>query len=134
VFHVGSRINSTWGGNLVDMVRCTRYLEVMAEEKLVENAARVGAHLKRGLERLQGEYPEILRNARGRGLMCAIDFPDGATRDATAQRAYELGMIILPCGTHGLRFRPPLDVKVEEIDEALGILKRALKQAKTKTA
>ena len=134
VFKVSSRINSTWGGNLVDMVRCQRYLEIIEEEKLVENAAAVGAHLLDGLKGLQADRPDVVSNARGRGLMCAIDFPDAALRDATAQRAYELGMIILPCGTHGLRFRPPLDVKAEEIDEALGILKRAVAKAKVKTA
>jgi L-lysine 6-transaminase len=134
VFRLGSRINSTWGGNLVDMVRSQRYLEIMAEEKLLENASRVGAHLKHGLEKLQGERPEILSNARGVGLMCAIDFPDGAFRDAVAERAYELGMIILPCGTRSLRFRPPLDVTTAEVDEALGLLERAARKATAKTA
>jgi L-lysine 6-transaminase len=134
VFKVSSRLNSTWGGNLVDMVRCQRYLEIMDEEKLVENAATVGAHLKRGLEKLQGERPEVLSNARGVGLMCAIDFPDGAVRDAVAERAYELGMIILSCGTRSLRFRPPLDVTAAEVDEALGLLARATDKAAVKTA
>ena len=134
VFKVSSRLNSTWGGNLVDMVRCQRYLEIMAGEKLVENAATVGAHLKRGLESLQGERPEALSNARGRGLMCAIDFPDAAVRDAVADRAFEQGMIILPCGTRSLRFRPPLDVTAAEIDEALDVLKRAIELVTAKTA
>jgi 4-aminobutyrate aminotransferase-like enzyme len=61
--------------------------------------------------------------------MCAIDFRDPATRDAVTRRAYEFGMIILPCGVQGVRFRPPLDVTTEEIDEALGILRRALEAA-----
>ena len=134
VFRVSSRLNSTWGGNLVDMVRCQRYLEIMAEERLIENAATVGGHLKRGLEALQAARPELLANARGRGLMCAIDLPDGPTRDAVADRAFELGMIILPCGTHSLRFRPPLDVTAAEIDEALEVLKRAVERGATKSA
>jgi len=134
VFRVSSRLNSTWGGNLVDMVRCQRYLEIMAEEKLVENAAAVGEHLLRGLERLQAERPEMLSNARGRGLMCAIDFPDGAARDAAAERAFEQGMIILPCGVQSLRFRPPLDVTMAEVDEALAVLKRAVDLGAAKTA
>jgi len=134
VFTVSSRLNSTWGGNLVDMVRCQRYLEIMAEEKLVANAATVGEHLKRGLETLQAKRPEFLSNARGRGLMCAIDFPDGAARDAVADRAFELGMIILSCGTRSLRFRPPLDVTAAEVDEALDVIARAVDLAATKTA
>ena len=134
VFRVSSRINSTWGGNLVDMVRAQRYLEIMEEEKLIENAALVGSHLIAALERLQASRPEMLSNARGRGLMCAIDFPEGAVRDAVADRAYELGMIILPCGTKSLRFRPPLDVTTGEIDEALELLSRAIDQVAAKSA
>jgi L-lysine 6-transaminase len=134
VFRTSSRINSTWGGNLVDMVRSQRYLEIMAEEKLIENSERVGAHLKSALERMQAERPDVLSNARGRGLMCAIDFPDGATRDAVADHAFELGVIILPCGTHSLRFRPPLDITAPEVDEALAIVARAIDRQAARTA
>jgi L-lysine 6-transaminase len=134
VFRVPSRINSTWGGNLVDMVRCQRYLEIMEEEKLIENAARVGRHLRGGLERLQGERPDVLGNARGRGLMCSIDFTDGTLRDDVVSKAFDLGMVILPCGTKSVRFRPPLDVTEGEIDEALAIVARALEQSRSKTA
>ena len=134
VFRVSSRINSTWGGTLVDMVRCQRYLEIMEEERLVENAATVGAHLKRGLDALSAERPDALSNPRGRGLMCAIDLVDGATRDAVAARAYELGMMILPCGEKGLRFRPPLDVTAAEVDEAVDVLRRAVAQESAKSA
>jgi L-lysine 6-transaminase len=134
VFKVSSRINSTWGGNLVDMVRCRRYLEIMEEERLVENAAQVGAHLKRGLEELAAQRPDALSNPRGRGLMCAIDLVDGAQRDAVLGRAYDLGMVILPCGQRSLRFRPPLDVTAAEVDEALEIVRRAVAQESTKSA
>ena len=134
VFHMKSRINSTWGGNLVDMVRCQRYLEIITEERLVENAATVGAHLLRGLHALQAKRPELLSNARGRGLMCAIDFPDGDTRNAVAAKAYEQGMIILSCGTRSLRFRPPLDITAAEVDEALQIVEKATEAVTAKSA
>ena len=134
VFRVPSRLNSTWGGNLTDMVRCQRYLEIMAEEKLVEHAEAVGAHLRRGLERLQAERPELVSNARGLGLMCAIDLPDGTARDAVAQEMYELGAVILGCGERSLRFRPPLDVSTAELDEGLELMRRALDRATLKSA
>ncbi len=134
VFRVSSRLNSTWGGNLVDMVRCQGYLEIMAEENLIERGWETGAHLRGGLEALQAERPEVLSNARGLGLMCAIDLIDGSTRDAVARKAFQLGMIILPCGTHGLRFRPPLDTTTGELDEALAILKRAIDLAVARSA
>jgi len=134
VFHVSSRINSTWGGSLVDMVRCQRYLEIIDEENLVENAATVGAHLKSGLETVAGERPELVSNPRGKGLMCALDFRETALRDSVADRCFELGMMILPCGHTGLRFRPPLDVTAGEVDEALGILRRAIDKAASRAA
>jgi L-lysine 6-transaminase len=122
VFKVSSRLNSTWGGNLVDMVRSERYLQIIEEDHLVEHAATVGAHLLAGLESLQADRPDVFSNARGRGLMCAIDFADTNTRDKVADEAYEMGMVVLGCGRHSVRFRPPLDVEVAEINEALGIL------------
>ncbi|HEY3382409.1 MAG TPA: L-lysine 6-transaminase [Vicinamibacterales bacterium] len=129
VFKVSSRLNSTWGGNLVDMVRSTRYLEIIEEDGLVEHAAKAGAHLQAGLEAMQAGRPDVFSNARGRGLMCAIDFPDTATRDKVGDEAYELGLVILSCGRLSLRFRPPLDVTTDEIDEALDIIRRAAKNA-----
>lgn len=122
VFKVSSRLNSTWGGSLADMVRSQRYLEIIEEDHLVEQAATVGQHLLAGLEALQADRPEVFSNARGRGLMCAIDFPDTATRDKVADEAYEMGMMILGCGRFSVRFRPPLDVTAAEITEALSIL------------
>jgi len=128
VFRVSSRINSTWGGNLVDMVRCQRYLEIMASEDLVGNAERVGGQLLNALTSLVGEMPEVLSNARGRGLMCAVDLPDGASRDAVRNAMYERGVIILGCGTRSLRFRPPLDITSAEVDEALDLLRTSVRK------
>jgi L-lysine 6-transaminase len=91
----------------------------------VQNAATVGAHLLAGLQALQARKPAVFSNARGRGLMCAIDFADGATRDKVADEAYEMGMMILSCGKRSVRFRPPLDVITAEIDEAIGLLETA---------
>ncbi len=134
VFQVSSRLNSTWGGSLVDMVRSRRYLEIIEEERLIENAATVGAHLLRGLGKLQAARPETLSNARGRGLMCAIDLPDGAVRDQVTDVVYELGMMLLACGTRSVRFRPPLDITVAEIDEALGLFERAVERVVARPA
>jgi L-lysine 6-transaminase len=125
VFHVSSRINSTWGGNLVDMVRCARYLQVMQEDGLVENAAKIGAVFKEGLERLQTHFPQI-SNVRGRGLLLAFDLPDRGVRDDLRRRCWEMGLATLPSGPRALRFRPPLIVTEAEADRALGIVRKAL--------
>jgi len=127
VFRTSSRINSTWGGNLVDMVRCQRYLEIMDEERLIENTAKVGSHLLGALEAMARELPDRLSNARGRGLMCAVDLRDGAARDAMVKTMFDRGVMLLSCGEKSLRFRPPLDVTASEIDEGLDHLRKALK-------
>ncbi|MEC8900077.1 MAG: L-lysine 6-transaminase, partial [Candidatus Neomarinimicrobiota bacterium] len=82
VFNISSRINSTWGGNLADMVRFTLYLEIIENEGLVEKAAESGAYLLKHLENLQNDYNPLVSNARGRGLFCAFDLPDGDVRDS----------------------------------------------------
>ena len=128
VFRVSSRINSTWGGNLIDCVRTTRILEVIAEENLVQNAAQQGERLRAGLEQLQADFPDQVSNARGAGLMCAIDLPDGDRRGKLLSLTYDKGLFALPSGTVAFRCRPPLTVNEAEIDKALSILRDCLKQ------
>jgi len=129
VFHTSSRINSTWGGNLVDMIRCQRYLEIMAEEKLVENAATRGAELLAGLESLSKEFPEHVMNARGKGLMCAFDLRDGRLRDQVIANAAAEGVVVLGCGPQSIRFRPPLIITKGEIAEGLEKFRSSIKKA-----
>jgi L-lysine 6-transaminase len=126
VFHKSSRINSTFGGNLVDMVRFQRILEIIHEEKLVENANTVGTHLLQKLEGLQQEFPPLVSNARGRGLLCAVDLDTAQSRDQLRSKAYDEGLILIGCGDRSIRFRPPLSVTKGEIDEGLHIIRQAL--------
>jgi L-lysine 6-transaminase len=125
VFHVSSRINSTWGGNLVDMVRCARYLQIIQEDGLVENAAAVGGVFKQGLGEVQADFP-VVSNVRGRGLLLAFDLPDGGTRDDLQRRCWDVGLATLTCGPHSLRFRPPLIFSEEDVAAAIGLLRSAL--------
>lgn len=129
VFHVSSRINSTWGGTLVDMVRSQRYLEIMAEEKLLENATVRGAELLAGLEGLVKEFPEHVMNARGKGMMCAFDLRDGALRDQVISNAYGEGVVVLGCGPTSIRFRPPLVITKDEIAQGLEKFRSSIKKA-----
>jgi L-lysine 6-transaminase len=125
VFKTKSRINSTWGGNLTDMVRFQRFLEIIEEDRLVENARVVGDHLLSGLRRVEGEFPALVSNSRGRGLMIAFD-TDANARPALLAKCFELGMLALPCGSRSVRFRPPLTLSRSEADQGLDILRRAL--------
>ncbi|MEZ4696241.1 MAG: L-lysine 6-transaminase [Rhodothermales bacterium] len=126
VFETASRINSTWGGSLVDMVRFDRILEVIEAEDLVGNARTVGAHLLRKLDELANEDGHV-SNVRGRGLMCAFDLPNRELRDRVLAKAFEYGLIILGCGERSIRFRPPLVVTREEIDEGVRLIATALR-------
>jgi L-lysine 6-transaminase len=126
VFHVSSRINSTWGGNLVDMVRCARYLQIIKEDKLVQNAAKVGKVFRAGLEELQQRFPQVT-NVRGRGLLLAFDLPDGEARDMLRQRCWGDGLATLPCGPRSIRFRPSLVFSEEDTARTMEILHRQLK-------
>ncbi len=126
VFKQSSRINSTWGASLVDMVRCTRILEIMEADNVLENVRLRGEELLNGLLAIQNRFPDRISNARGRGLMCAIDLPDAETRQKVIRAAFEDGMVVLPCGTHTVRFRPTLTVKPEVIADGVKRLEHAI--------
>ena len=125
VFATSSRINSTWGGNLVDMVRFDRILEVIEADDLVGNARRMGAHLLSRLQDLEVQH-EAVSDARGRGLMCAFDLPSKAARNAVVRRAFHDGAIVLGCGERSVRFRPALTVTDADLDAGLAILEGAI--------
>jgi L-lysine 6-transaminase len=127
VFKVSSRINSTWGGNLTDMVRATRYLQIIEEDNLVENARVVGEYLLGRLGELGVKFEGFVTNARGKGLMCAFDLPDGDKRGDFLAKAKEFGMLAIGCGDRTVRFRPPLNLTREVVDEAIDVAEKSLK-------
>jgi L-lysine 6-transaminase len=126
VFRVPSRINSTWGGHIVDMIRATRILEVIEHENLVDHAGAMGSVLLEGLRQVAGRHPDLVDNVRGRGLMCAFDLPDPETRDRAIGACLERGLLVPPCGTRSVRFRPALNVTEREIGAALDRVDSAL--------
>ncbi len=129
VFAVSSRINSTWGGNLVDMVRSRRILEVIEADGLFGRAAASGRYLLDGLHALATEFPGVVRDVRGRGLMCAFSMPSTAQRDELVARLWDHGVIMLGCGTDSVRFRPALTVSHAEIDDALDAVRVVLRSS-----
>ncbi len=128
VFTISSRINSTWGGNLTDMVRSQRYFEVIDEENLVDNAARVGAYFIGELQRFSEEFPQLVTNVRGRGLMAAFDLPSGDVRDAALKAFMANDVMVLASGHRSARFRPPLNLSIEEAAEGIRRMERAIEQ------
>ena len=125
VFAVGSRINSTWGGSLTDMVRARRILEVVESEDLIARAATLGPVLLHLLTELGDKHPAVT-DVRGRGLMCALSLPDALRNDVLNALREDEHVLLLPCGTRSLRFRPALTVSAEELADGVAALDRVL--------
>ena len=126
VFAVASRLNSTWGGNLADMVRARRILEVIEADELFDHAAEQGRYLLARLDELARDFPAIVVDPRGRGLMCAFSLPTTADRDDVIRELWQRSVIVLPSGEDGIRFRPALTVSRGEIDRAISAVRGAL--------
>jgi L-lysine 6-transaminase len=126
-FNVSGRINSTWGGNLVDMVRSKQILDVMKEEKLVENSANRGKYLIKRLHEIQSQYPNLISNTRGLGLLCAFDFPTTELRDKFRETCEREKLLILGCGVKTIRFRPMLNITDDELEEGLQVIEKVLR-------
>ncbi len=130
VFTTPGRLNSTFGGNLTDMVRFTKYLQIISEEKLVENAAKVGEYLLAKLSEVEQEFPSIVVNTRGRGLFCAFDMPSPDKRLELRQRVFDKGLLLIGCGERTIRFRPPLNLSEPEVDEGIEMIRKSLGEMK----
>jgi 4-aminobutyrate aminotransferase len=126
----------TYGGNVVACAAAVATIQVMRDEHLIANSARMGDMLMVGLGRLQEEHPEI-GDVRGRGLMVASEFttpegqPWGERAQAVAKAAYRQNLMLLTAGAYGnvIRWIPPLVVDQEQIQEALTIFTAALNEA-----
>jgi L-lysine 6-transaminase len=126
VFEVSSRINSTWGGNLVDMVRSRRILETIDADGLFDRAADNGCYLLARLVDLAAEFPALVLDPRGRGLMCAFSMPDAAQRDELVSQLWDRKVIMLASGPDSVRFRPALTVSRNELDLAIDAVRAVL--------
>lgn len=124
-FTTPGRINSTWGGNLSDMVRSAMILEIIHKEKLVENAEKQGKYILKRLEKLA--LKRKITNLRGRGLQCAFDLPTAKERDELIKRALENNLLLIGAGERSIRMRPALVIKKYHIDEAVSIIDKTLK-------
>ncbi len=125
-FKVSSRINSTWGSDLTDMVRAKHFLRIIEEENLVENSRIMGNYLLENLLNLQAEFPNLISNARGLGLMCSFDFADAKTRNRFKELCYNEKVLILGCGEKSIRFRPALNISKDILDKGLKVIRNVL--------
>lgn len=125
VFSLPSRINSTWGGNLADMVRCRRFIEIIEEDGLAARVTDMGERLKDGLRdvaRRSGAYT----NVRGRGSLAAVTLPTAEERNRMLDRMFERELLVLPSGARAIRFRLPFVMGPTEIDEVIARVEASL--------
>tara|TARA_B100000953_G_scaffold279029_1_gene254835 strand:+ start:282 stop:1598 length:1317 start_codon:yes stop_codon:yes gene_type:complete len=127
VFSESSRINSTFGGNLADMVRFHIILEIIEKENLIENAKNMGAVLKKELQFLSEEFPAYVTNPRGLGLFAAFDLPSQTERDKVIDGLLKNKLLMLPSGDDAIRFRPHLNVTLEDLKTSIDIIKSTIK-------
>ena len=128
VFKESSRINSTFGGNLVDMYRFKLILEIMYNENLLSNAKVMGWYLLSKINDLSLEFPGFATNPRGVGLFCAFDLPSTIERDKFISLVFNEKLMILGSGDASIRFRPHLNVSKNDIDVAIDIISQTLKK------
>lgn len=120
---------STFGGNPLSCVAAMAVIEVIKEDRLLENAAKQGTYILKRLDELKGES-SIIGDVRGKGLMIGMEIvadkenskpaPDKASE--IIMRSWRRGVAVITCGVSTVRIAPPLDITRELVDSALDII------------
>ena len=121
-FQEEKKFNTTWEGDSVGMSR----LLVLLDRLDLERVRRTGGLARSALDTLAADFPEIIKNVRGVGTILAFDLIRPDWRDSLRERAFRLGLLLLPAGERALRFYPHYDIETYAIDEAVTILRRAM--------
>ena len=126
----------TYGGNALAAAAAVATIDVIRDDDLAGNAARMGDRLIEGLKALQAEFP-LIGDVRGRGLMIGTEFtrdgkPDAGAAKAVQRVCLDRKLLLLTCGTYDnvIRWIPPLVVNEAQIDDALAIFAEALAAAR----
>ncbi|MDP3442927.1 MAG: aminotransferase class III-fold pyridoxal phosphate-dependent enzyme, partial [Ignavibacteria bacterium] len=101
-------------------------LQIIEEDNLIKNSALQGKYLLEKLFELQSEFPDLVSQARGLGLMCSFNLPNDEVRSRFLKELYKRKLIILGCGKNAVRFRTPLIVTKDEIDRGIKIIRETL--------
>ena len=120
VFNTSGRINSTWGGNIVDMIRSRYIIDAIQKNNLINNAEDIGRHLLWELRKLP-----VIDNVRGRGLMIAFDLSEEYVRDLVISKLSK-NMLVLKSVKRSIRLRPPLTFSIEDANHAISFIKEAV--------
>jgi len=124
---------STFGGNPVACEAGLAAIDVIEKEGLMRNALTQGAYIQKRIRGMQRRHP-MIGDVRGRGLMIGVELVThrrtkeraATERDAVVQKAFQLGLLLLPCGRNTFRISPPLSISRQEVDEGLAMLDEVL--------
>jgi L-lysine 6-transaminase len=120
-------LDSTWGGSLVDMVRFMQEMKIVRDECLIEQVPEKTERLVGGLNALADKYSDLIFNVRGLGLYQGFTLRDPTNRNRLKSLALQKEhLLLLGAGTQSIRFRPVLDVTIDNIELMLAKLDRAL--------
>jgi 4-aminobutyrate aminotransferase len=120
---------STFGGNPLSCVAASAVIDVVKEEKLLENATKQGSHIMKRLAELK-EKSEIVGDVRGKGLMIGMEIVEDkedrkpAPQEATEiiMRSWKRGINVITCGVSTIRIAPPFTITRDLVDSALDII------------
>jgi 4-aminobutyrate aminotransferase len=132
---------STFGGNPLACAAALSVLEVIKEEKLLENAEKQGHYIMKWLQDAKEEN-EIVGDIRGKGLMIGVEFVENKqTKTPGTDQAREVmmkcwrrGIAVVTCGVSTMRLMPPLTITRELVDKTLAILGDAIKEVNNQTS
>ncbi len=121
---------TTLGGNPLAMSSGIAVLKTIMEDGLLDNAAGMGEYFLHGLGRLKEEFGDIIRDVRGKGLILGIEFINGDIAKDAVVKSMSHGLLTLLTEQKVMRILPPLIVRKSEIDQALGTIRKSLKEVK----
>jgi 4-aminobutyrate aminotransferase len=132
---VGGSHASTFGGNPLSCVAANAVIEIIKEEKLLENATKQGTYILKRLEELKGQS-EIVGDVRGKGLMIGMEIvenkedkkPGSKSASEIMMRSWKRGVAVITCGASTIRIAPPLNITRELVDSALEIIEDVVKE------
>jgi putrescine aminotransferase len=112
---------STFGANPLATCAAAATIETLTTENVVENAARMGEYFMSGLRALPKQFPHIIRDVRGRGLLIGVEIVDARVGESLAQRMFDRNVLIAYTlnKPEVIRIEPPLIITRELIDVAL---------------
>lgn len=124
------RVFNTWLGDPGKLILLEATLNVIKNDKLLENVNKTGTRLKNGLLALEKEYSHVINSVRGRGTFLAFSVINTAARNAILEALKQNGVQSGGCGDHSIRLRPALTFQEHHADIYLDRLRKVLRETK----